>query len=208
MNENRGEGIKMEKQVIIAIGREFGSGGHVIGKEIAKRLELPFYDHNLLSQIAVENNMDHEILKQYDEKPRNRLFTRTVAGFGGSPEENVATLQFDYLLKMAREGKSFVVVGRCAESKLKKFPGLISVFILSDYEAKVERIKKLHQISEEEAKAEIKRGDWKRKSYHNYYCKAKWGDSRNYDISINSSKLGIEKTIDLLEQYIKERMKE
>lgn len=198
----------MSKQIIIAIGREFGSGGHSIGEELAKRFSLPFYDNNLLSQIAEDNNMDHEILKQYDERPRNRLFTRTVAGFGSSPEENVATLQFDYLLKMAREGKSFVVVGRCAESKLKKFPGLISVFILGDTEEKIKRVMEINQISEKEAKEEIKRGDWKRKSYHNYYCKGKWGDSRNYDLTINSSKLGLEKTIDLLEEYVKERMKE
>lgn len=198
----------MDKQMIVAIGREFGSGGHIIGEEIAKRFSLPFYDQNLLSQIAEDNNMDHEILKQYDEKPRNRLFTRTVAGFGGSPEENVATLQFDYLLKMAREGKSFVVVGRCAESKLSKFPSLISIFVLGDYEAKMERVKEVYQLSAEEAKEAMKREDWKRKSYHNYYCKSKWGDSRNYDLTINSSKLGIEKTIDILEQYIKERIEE
>lgn len=198
----------MSKQIIIAIGREFGSGGHVIGEELARRFSLPFYDNNLLSQIAKDNNMDHELLKQYDERPRNRLFTRTVAGFGSSPEEKVALLQFDYLLKMAREGKSFVVVGRCAESKLSKFPGLVSVFVLGDYEAKLKRVMEIHNISEEEAKEEIKRGDWKRKSYHNYYCKGKWGDSRNYDLTINSSRLGIENTINLLEQYVKERIKE
>lgn len=198
----------MAKQIIIAIGREYGSGGHVIGEELAKRFGLPFYDNNLLSQIADENNMDHETLKQYDERPRNRLFTRTVAGFGSSPEENVATLQFDYLLKMAREGKSFVVVGRCAESKLKKFPGLVSVFILGDYENKIKRVMEVYSMSEEEAREAIKRGDWKRKSYHNYYCKGKWGDSRNYDLTINSSKLGIEKTINLLEKYMKERIEE
>ena len=64
----------------------------------------------------------------------------------------------------------------------------------------------IYEVSKEEAKQILQRGDWKRKSYHNYYCKGKWGDSRNYDISVNSSKLGIEKTTDLLENYIKERI--
>lgn len=198
----------MEKQMIIAIGREYGSGGHQIGEEVAKRLNIPFYDSNLLTQIAFDTNMDHEVLKQYDERPRNRLFSRSVSGFGNSPEENVATLQFDYLLKMAREGKSFVIVGRCAESKLKNFDSLISVFILGDMEDKVKRVKERYNITEEEARQEIKRIDWKRKSYHNYYCKGKWGDSRNYDLSVNSSKLGIEKTIDLIEKYVLERVSE
>lgn len=198
----------MEKQMIIAIGREYGSGGHQIGEEVAKRLNIPFYDSNLLTQIASDTNMDHEVLKQYDERPRNRLFSRSVSGFGNSPEENVATIQFDYLLKMAREGKSFVIVGRCAESKLKNFASLISVFILGDMEDKVKRVKERYNITEEEARQEIKRIDWKRKSYHNYYCKGKWGDSRNYDLSVNSSKLGIEKTIDLIEKYVLERVSE
>lgn len=196
----------MNKQIIISIGREFGSGGHAIGEQLANRLNIPFYDDNLLLQIASENDMDHETLKQYDERPRNILFTRGMAGFGNSPEESVALLQFDYMLKMAREGKSFVVVGRCAESKLKKFDSLMSVFILADYDWKVKRIMELHNISYEEAKQEIKRGDWKRKSYHNYYCKGKWGDSRNYDFTINSSRLGIDKTVDLIEYYVRERI--
>lgn len=131
-----------------------------------------------------------------------------------SPEAIWATLNFQGILKpefwylagMAEEGKSFVIVGRCAETILKDFPGLISIFILGDYETKLQRIMEKHNVSAEEAKQLIKRGDWKRKAYHNYYCKGKWGDSRNYDISVNSSKLGIEKTTDMLENYIKERM--
>ena len=114
--------------------------------------------------------------------------------------------EFWYLTGMAEEGKSFVIVGRCAETKLKDFPGLISIFVLGDYELKLQRVMDIYKVSGEEAKQLIRRGDWKRKSYHNYHCKGKWGDSRNYDISVNSSKLGIEKTTDLLECYIKERI--
>ena len=195
----------MKEQIIISIGREYGSGGRHIGEELSKKLQLPFYDQNLLQQIADDHQMDQEILKQYDEQPRNRIFSRPVAGFGISPEERVASLQFDHLLKMAREGKSFVIVGRCAESKLKAFPGLISIFILGDEDDKVKRVMNRLGINEAEAKQEIKRGDWKRKSYHNYYCKGKWGDSRNYDLTVNSSRLGIDKTISMLEKYVIER---
>mgnify|MGYP003377722664 FL=1 len=83
----------------------------------------------------------------------------------------------------------------------------MSIFILGDKPVKLERIKKLYSLSEDEAKYMIERTDWQRKSYHNYYCKGKWGDSRNYDFSINSSKLGTKKTADMLEIYIKERMR-
>lgn len=196
----------MEKQVIISVGREFGSAGHIIAEELAKRFELPYYDNNLLQHIAEENNLKHDTLKKYDERPKSRLFSRTIGEHSSSPEENVAMMQFNYLRQMAEEGKSFVIVGRCAETKLKDYPGLISIFILGDYEAKLQRVMEKYEVSRDEAKQLIQRGDWKRKSYHNYYCKGKWGDSRNYDISVNSSKLGIEKTTHLLERYIKERM--
>lgn len=165
----------MEKQLIISVGREFGSGGHVIAEELARRFEIPFFDSNLLAREAAE--------------------------------ENVANMQFDLLKRMAGEGKSFVVVGRCSEAMLKEFPGMISLFILGDYAAKTRRIMEKYEMTEEQAHQTMRTEDWKRKSYHNYYCKGKWGDSRNYDFSINSSKLGVEKTVDIIEIYIKERLR-
>lgn len=81
-------------------------------------------------------------------------------------------------------------MGRCSESILKGYDGLVSIFVLGDWEAKRERIMRLYNLSPEEAEHMMSRKDWERKSYHNYYCKGKWGDSRNYDLSINSSRLG------------------
>ena len=107
----------MEKQLIISLGREFGSGGHVIAHRIADHYQLPIYDKSLLKQIATEKNLDAEDIAQYDENPRNLFLTRTVRGFSNSPEENIARMQFDYLKKKAAEGESFVVLGRCAFSK-------------------------------------------------------------------------------------------
>lgn len=198
----------MEKQLILSVGREFGSGGHAIAEELAKRFQIPLYDHNLLERVAGEKNVGHETMKKYDEKPKSRLFSRTVRGYSNSMHENVATMQFDYLKKMAEEGESFVIVGRCSETMLKDYPCMVSMFILGDYEAKKERVMEKYDLPADEAKQMMQREDLKRKYYHNYYCKGKWGDSRNYDISVNSSKLGIKRTIDTLEQYIRERMKD
>lgn len=196
----------MDKQVIISVGREFGSGGHIIAEELAKRFDIPFYDNNLLLHIAEEKEVDHDSLKKYDEKPKNKLLYRKVAGHSNSPEENIANMQFEYIRKMAEEGKSFVIVGRCAETKLSDFPALISIFVLGKWEYKVKRVMNKFGLSEEAAKQMMKREDWKKKSYHNYYCKGKWGDSRNYHLSVDSEKLGIEGTVDFLEDYIKRRM--
>lgn len=195
----------MEKQMIISIGREFGSGGHEIAEHLAKRLSLPFYDRNLLDEIAKEKEVSGHTLKQFDEVPRNRLLSRTVRGYSNSPEEVVARLQFDFLKNKAANRESFVVVGRCSEDILKGFDALISFFIIADMETKLERVNRIRGISKEEAEAVIRRHDKKRQSYHNYYCQTKWGDARNYDMTVNCSKLSQKTATDLLEYFIEAR---
>ena len=197
----------MKEQLIISMGREFGSGGHIIAIKLAARFSLPIYDYNLLTEVAGETNLDAKKIEKYDEIPRNFFNSRTVRGFSNSPEETVANMQFDFIRKKAAEGESFVVVGRCAEEILREYPGLVSIFVLADMDWKIERIAEYEKISYAEAEAMIKKYNKKRKAYHNYYCQWKWGDSRNYDISINSSKLGIDETTDMLEAYIKSRIK-
>ncbi len=195
------------KQLIIAVSREFGSGGHCIAEELARRFGLPMYDRNILEHVADEKKVDSRNLEKYDELPKNRLFSRTVRGFSNSPQEQIANMQFNFLRKKAGEGESFVIVGRCAESILKGYPGLVTIFVLGDMEAKIERIAHINKVSKSDAEQMIDRYDKKRKAYHNHYCQMKWGDSRNYDLCINSNKLGIERTTDTLEQYIRERIK-
>lgn len=195
----------MEKQLIISVGREFGSGGHEIAEMLAKRFHLELYDNNLLQKIAEEKSIEHSQIQKYDEVPRNLLFSRKVRGYSNSMEENIANMQFDFLRKKAAGGESFVIVGRCAETILKSSDALISIFVLGDWENKLERVERLYQMSSEEAESFITRQDRKRKNYHNYYCKGKWGDSRNYDISVNSSKLGEEMTAEILADYIIKR---
>lgn len=125
-----------------------------------------------------------------------------MKGFSSSPEENVSLLQFDYLQKKAKAGDSFVVVGRCSENVLKKFDCMISIFVLGDKQKKLERIMELYHLEENVAQKFIMEKDMKRKRYHNSYCEGKWGDSRNYDISVNSSRLGVEETVAVLVDFI------
>lgn len=197
----------MDKQLIISIGREFGSGGHEIAELLSGEFQLPFYDKDLIKKVAEKKAVDSARLERYDEKPKFRLASRTVRGFNNSPEEHVAQMQFDFIRSLAEEGQSFVIVGRCAETILKGNPALISIFILADMEEKIKRVAGRMEMSPEEAGAYIVRHNIRRKAYHNRYSKVKWGDSRNYDISMNSSRLGIRKTADFLAAYIRERIR-
>lgn len=198
----------MSKQIIISVGREFGSGGHEIAQTLAERFGLPLYDYNLLREIASEKNVSAGNLEPYDEVPRKGFSSRTVRGHNNSPHINIAYMQFDFLKKKAEEGKSFVVVGRCSEEVLKEYDSLIAIFVSGDMDKKVERIKRIYKIADDrEAQDLITKQTKKRKAYHNFFCEGKWGDLRNYDLSINSSKLGEDETTDILEDYIKRRIK-
>lgn len=201
----------MKEQVLIAIGREFGSGGHKVARMLAEQLDLDFYDRRMLDEIAERKNIKIEYLEKYDEEPRKIFGARSVdvrtLSYSNSIEEIIADMQFEYIREKADSGESFVIVGRCAEEVLKGRKGLISIFILGDFKDKVERTMEKFHISEKEAISKIKRHDKTRKKYHNNHADGKWGDSRTYDICINSSRLGIEKTVELLKDYVKERMK-
>ena len=196
----------MGKQVIISISREYGSGGHEIAKIRAERLGMAFYDRSMLDEIAKAMNTDVAELQKYDEKPVNRLLSRRVGNHTNSFEEIIAQIQFDYIQKKAESGESFVVVGRCAETVLRDYECLISVFVTGDREQKVKRVMEQYALSETEAYSKMRRHDRSRKQYHNRYSDAKWGDSRYYDLCINSSPLGIDKTVSVLENYVKQRI--
>ena len=193
-------------QFIISVGREYGSGGHEIASRLAEKFDIPMYDRNMLDQMAERNGIDAEDLHKHEEMKRQGL-TRTVRGHSSSVQDTIAKLQFDFIREKAESGESFVVVGRCAENVLRDNPALISIFIRGDEAAKTERICRLYKLNKIEAKAKMYRHDKKRKAYHNYYSKMKWGDSRGYDFCINSSLMGVEATVDALFKMLSEFLK-
>ena len=197
----------MEKQLIISIGREVGSGGHEIGEILAKHYNIPLLDKNILEEIAAKKNVDVSNLKDIDKKFVLPLINRTVRGFSSSSQENVYLLQFEYLQEKAKAGESFIIVGRCGEDVLKEYEALVSIFVLGDKEVKKARIIEKYNKNESMAERMMREKDTERKLYHNSFCEGKWGDSRNYDISINSSVLGIKETAEVLIDFIDKKRK-
>lgn len=197
----------MEKQLIISIGREFGSAGHEIAERLSKVYQLSLYDHNLLREVAKDRNLNAEILEEFDEVKRNKLLSRTVKGMNSSPAHHVANMQFEFLRSKAAAGESFVVVGRCSDAILKEYPGLVTIFVIGDMDKKADRVARLYNLSETAAQKLIKEKDRKRKNYHNSNCDSKWGDARSYDLTINSSKLGLDESVRILKDYIDTRMR-
>ncbi len=193
-------------QFMIAVGREFGSGGHEISAKLAERLGVPLYDRNMLDRLAEKNGISPELLRKYDEAPRRFGLSRTVHGVTSSLEDNVANIQFKFLLEKASAGESFVAVGRCAEHVLRDWPGLISVFVTGDWDCKMARVKRIYGLDDKDAESKILRHDKKREAYHNRFSAGRWGDSRNYDLCFNANKYPDDVAMDFLLDYIRRRI--
>lgn len=192
------------KQIIVALGREFGSGGHIIAKKLAEHYNIQLYHKELLSELEKSGEYSKEVLARYDEKPMNISFMPIpIAGSTMCIEQDIAIKQFAFLRKKANEEKeSFVVVGRCADEILADNPNLTRVFVTADKESKMKRVMEREQLDEKSALAKMKKVDKIRKTYHNFYCESKWGDSRGYDLCISTTDRDLEKVADVIIAYI------
>ena len=196
----------MQQQWIISVSREYGSGGHEIASALAEEFGLPLFDKKMLRQHCEEQGMDIHAVEHYDEAPRMMFGTKRIRGMSSSPEENVAMMQFARLHQEAAAGHSFVVLGRCGEEILRDEPGLISIFVLADIGFRKRRIRSQYQVPEYEVLQKMADMDRRRRFYHNEYCRGKWGDSRNYDLCVNTAALGMDGTIEFLKDYVRRRM--
>ena len=198
----------MKKQIIVAIGREHGSGGHYIADMIARELGVKLYDKVSIEKEITSGGYSEELVSEMDEKPVNFFTSRRIGRFSNSLEVNVAEKTFAMLRSKAAEGESFVVIGRCGEQVLENNPNCISIFICGDPQFKLNRVMNKLGLNAEQAIEEIRNVDRSRKNYHNYYCDSKWGDARGYDLTVKSNVLGCEKTAEMLVGYIRSFMEQ
>ncbi len=202
----------MAVNTIVTIGREFGSGGKEVGEKLAAKLGVKCYDKELLTRAAKESGICQDIIEVHDEKPTKSFLYSLVMdtysmGYMSNPymdmplDQKVFLAQFDAIRKIASEGPC-VMVGRCADYALSEWSDVLNVFIQAPIEDRIKRICQKQNLSEEKAKDLIVKTDKKRASYYNFYSNKKWGMSQSYDICINSSVLGIDGTVALLESMV------
>lgn len=200
------------KKTIITIGREFGSGGREIGKKLADTLGIEFYDKELLEHTAKESGLCEEILKHHDEKRTASFLYSLVlepynAGIASSPysdmpiDQKVFLAQYDTIKKLADKG-SGIFVGRCADYVLSDYENVLSVFIHADNDFKIKRIMERYDLSERKAMDLIGRKNKQRSTFYNYYTSKKWGSAKSYDLCIDSSKFGVDGTVELIKKAI------
>ena len=205
----------MATNLVITIGRQFGSGGRKVGRLLAEKLDIPYYDKELLAEAAKDSGICQEIFENHDEKPTRSLLFSLVTGvqMHGDPgsmymdmplNHRIFLAQFDAIRRIASEGPC-VIVGRCADYVLRDKPNAVSVFVKADIRQRVERAVSLYGVDPARAEETVRKADKQRASYYNYYATATWGDVNNYDLCVDTGKLGIDGTVELIEQYLRLR---
>ncbi|MBR5531956.1 MAG: cytidylate kinase-like family protein [Bacteroidales bacterium] len=198
----------MTEKFIITIGRQFGSGGRVIGKELAKRLGFDYYDKELLNEAARVSGLDCSCFEEADEKELfsiPNILTSNWFSFGlndGSmSSEYIFKCQSEVIQMIAEKGNC-VLVGRCADYVLRDMPNCLNIFLHAPLEARIQRVMARDKISEKEATNIVKRHDKQRSSYYNFFTDKTWGDGKSYHFSIDSSLLGISETCDIICSFV------
>ena len=198
----------MEKQ-IITISREFGSGGRTIGRMVADKLGIPFYDKELVDQIALESGFAPKFVEENGEHaPGSSLFSYAFApqGIPGimdglSTADFLWNIQCQVILQIAQKGPC-VIVGRNADYILKDYQEALHVFVHADIEFRADRIVRLYGESEKSPAVRLNDKDRRRKVNYQHYTGRTWGMADNYDLCLNSSKLGVEQCTDIIVSLI------
>lgn len=203
----------MEKK-IITISREFGSGGRTVGRKVAEALGIPFYDKELVDQIAVESGFAPKFIEEHGEhSPGNSLFSYAFApqGVPGimnglSTADFLWSIQCNVILQLADKGPC-VIVGRNADYILKDHPEALHVYVFADTPYRAERIVRLYGESEKAPEARLAEKDKRRRVNYQHYTGRTWGQAQNYDICLDSGVLGIDQCADIIVGIVRNSQK-
>mgnify|MGYP004507420731 FL=1 len=201
---------------IITIGREYGSGGREIGKLVAEKLDIPFYDKEILTHAAEESGLCREIFEQHDEKAS----MSGLLGMGGMHpgassamglqmplNQRVFLAQFEAISSLASAGPC-VIVGRCADYVLRDWHNVVHVFLYASEEKRVERIMRVEHVDEGHARDLIKKTDKQRKNYYNFFADGNWGMRNNYDLMLRTDGLTADMAANLVIAFATMRSQE
>ena len=193
---------QLTKHTVITIAREYGSGGRYVGRLIADKLGIKFYDKEFIEKLAIETGLSEEYIESHEQK-RDVLDGLNNGYYFGLNNADDLFIKESELIKEVAEKESCVIIGRCADFILQDKENVLKVFIYSDMEDKIKRATEIYGFDKERAEKEIKRIDKLRANHYKYYTEKQWDNHANYDICINSDTLGVEKSADIICEMIK-----
>lgn len=199
---------------VISISREFGSGGRLIGKQLAARLGIPCYDRTIIRKTAEKSGLSHDFIARAEERARSRFHLSIVPmGMGSQsitahhtvPVSHQAFFaQSEVIRELADQGPC-VIVGRCSDYVLGERPECLRVFIHADMDSRIARCREEYHIEADNMERHIVQMDKGRANYYHYYTGHNWGDMRRYDLTLNSSTVGIDGAVDLIVSTLQAR---
>lgn len=205
------------ERVVITIARQYGSGGKTVGEMLAERLGIHFYNKELMKLASEDSGINEALFVSADEKAKGpRFFGNTPHIYSGDlipPESSEFTSYdnlFNYQAKAIRslaEKESCVIVGRCADFVLKDYDNVLSVFVHAPHDFCMEQAAKKHSMSSRELEKFILKTDKYRAEYYKYHTGREWTDARNYDLCLNSSKLGFDRCVEEIIAYMNVRFR-
>ena len=192
---------KLTKHTVITIAREYGSGGRYVGRLIADKLGIKFYDKDLVTELSKQTGLSEEYIENNEQK-RNRLDALNNGYYFNLSNSDDLFVKESELIKELAEKESCVFIGRCSDFILKDVDNVINIFIYSDMDNKINRVVERYGIDKKDAEKIIKNTDKMRANHYKHYTGKKWGDTQNYDMCINSDTLGVEKSADLICNFV------
>lgn len=199
----------MDQNFVITIGRQLGSGGRVLGEELAHALNVAFYDKALIEKASAESGLDPEFFEQADETVNPALtggMFSTVFSNNYFSNETCFQIQSDVIREIAGREPA-VIVGRCADYVLRDVVRKVNIFVTADAADRIRRVMAYHQLSAEKAASLIAKTDKRRASFYNYYSNKSWGEAATYDLCINTSVLGMEQSVGFVLDFIRAKLK-
>ena len=186
------------KNRVITISREFGSGGRTIGKKVAEQLGIPCYDSELIQKIAEESGFDAKFVQEAGEyAPGGFLSNLSSRTFGPTNEDYLWKIQYQIISRLAGQGPC-VIVGHCADYILRDKADCLRVFIHADAQFRARRIVQEYGERAESPEQRLRDKDKRRAAYHRFYTNMKWGHAQNYDLTLNSGTLGIDRCVEII----------
>lgn len=187
------------KQGIVTISREFGSGGRTIGKAVARKLGIPCYDAELITEMAKQSGFAEDYVREAGEYAPGGLLNSMFTSRAGGPtnEDILWQIQCNMVAQLAKKGPC-VIVGRCGDYILRDRPDVLKVFVHADMAFRAKRIVEVYGQREESPEQRLKEKDKRRSTYYRFYTGRKWGQLDTYDLMLNSGVLGIEKCTELI----------
>ncbi|CVK16024.1 Cytidylate kinase [Apibacter mensalis] len=197
----------MTEKYIVTIGRQMGSGGREIGKKLANLLNISYFDKEIINLASKKSGLNEEFFEQMDEKNSFSFFDN-FAGMQFSKNylgsETLFEIQSSIIQELA-DKDSVLFVGRCADYILREYPRRLDIFITATKEDRIKRTAERKNISLKEAEDLNHMIDKRRKEYYNFFNKKSWGQANSYHLCINSSILGIDKSVDLIKIFIEQK---